>query len=1443
MSTTRETGTVIGNGLKTIFSRITTMQPSIDALNSVGISIKDMGGNVKPVSEILGNLASRWQSLSNEQRQNLGVTIAGRFQLTRFLALMNNWKLATDATTTSINSQGSSMKEQSKYSDSLQARINRLDTAWNKLTLSFGKAILTDSIIAGVEGLNDLATVSSKVVDVVGVLPGLFGIVGTAVLGLSAKFRAMTTAAIFGTGALSEQQLALTGLSSSMTRAEAATTGLTFSLRALGTAGIVGLVFTGIGIAVDKLVQSYSKAKQEQQDFEAAQQKSIDALTTNKEQTEKLITQYENLSKVRNKGDWSTTDEEKYVQISNQLGQIFPQLISNYDGAGNAHLKSTKLIEKETEATNKLIEAKKKETQANALDDFQKQLSEMDKISKQIDEAKKKFKSDDFNSLSNFFLPSLSNPFKKQEKNEYEIQSLQNKWSNASQQINASILKVADSYSKLKINPTISQSVNDFISSLDLHKLKDPDKLDRYSKQVAEITKNMQTALQSNDRTGFYKAQDDLEKLGKKMSSTKTLSSSMNISFDDMQKAIQDAANATFAGKDGLDGIDSSATDTTDAVNGLNGALSQNTQITLDNANAASILFGVSSDQVKQAEQAVSVIQMLSGVQNLSAEQQQLLAQATSVLTAMYPQYNGNIAENIGLISSQLGMMSSLTDVSGENAYAMINNQDEVTKKTIADINSRIAAYSKELDALQKLTAGIEASYEQDGMSTAKSQAYHQASQRIAELQSQIAGETSNKLNLIYDSAVKTGQISEKANSAMDKSTYVANQYKNSIDALDESLKKLQSETENYARGTQAYEDALQRQINLLKQKKDLTDAQAKSLQQQIASGNITQYGMITSSSSSGGSTSSNYASGGSTQAQIWNFLKGKGLSDSAIAGIMGNLQVESSFSTTALGPQTKYGRPEGLAQWLGSRLSNLKSQPNWTSLDTQLNFLWSEWSKMMPGNFNGLSASQAATTFESLFEKSGGSLNSKRISNANAILSQFAGSGGTYSGSSTSSGAIGKSAAETAQAIDQAKSDLLQLQDTSQGFADQMQALKLQIVQDREVMYDNMKKTYDAQLAEYDYLQNIQSKNSADWLHTQMNRESAITAEINIQKQSIDYLQQQIKYNNDLTDSQKQILSQDMLQRQQDLISIEQKLYDTRSQMANEIVDTYKQALTDMKDAATKSIDNMINEINKQADQADYKKKLADAQKSAQDIQNEINKLMLDDSTAAKKRIADLQKQLSDQNNSISQMITDNNKQQQIDNLNAQKDSISTYYDNMLNDEDKFAQMRSNILNINNQSIIDSLNSLSTQVKANVNVLGTSVVNTLIDAINRANGYMNLSTQNSSTIGHIASLSVGGITPSWSGSDGKLAVLHQDEMISNKVDTNNFLKSISLVKDMVTNIFKPSNLSGVLSPATTGGNTYQVFFQVDKMTGNQSDVNNFVTKFVNGIKAKGGVI
>lgn len=82
-SATRESGNIVGNSLKTIFARITTNDSAISALNEVGISINNIQGEVKPVSEILNELAGRWSSLTDAQRQNVSVGVAGVYQLSR----------------------------------------------------------------------------------------------------------------------------------------------------------------------------------------------------------------------------------------------------------------------------------------------------------------------------------------------------------------------------------------------------------------------------------------------------------------------------------------------------------------------------------------------------------------------------------------------------------------------------------------------------------------------------------------------------------------------------------------------------------------------------------------------------------------------------------------------------------------------------------------------------------------------------------------------------------------------------------------------------------------------------------------------------------------------------------------------------------------------------------------------------------------------------------------------------------------------------------------------------------------------------------------------------------------------------------------------------------------------------------------------------------------
>lgn len=83
-TSTRESGNVVGNSLKSIFSRVTTLSESVSALGEIGIQVENADGTYRRVEDILAELAGTWGSLNNAQQQNIAVTVAGRYQLSRF---------------------------------------------------------------------------------------------------------------------------------------------------------------------------------------------------------------------------------------------------------------------------------------------------------------------------------------------------------------------------------------------------------------------------------------------------------------------------------------------------------------------------------------------------------------------------------------------------------------------------------------------------------------------------------------------------------------------------------------------------------------------------------------------------------------------------------------------------------------------------------------------------------------------------------------------------------------------------------------------------------------------------------------------------------------------------------------------------------------------------------------------------------------------------------------------------------------------------------------------------------------------------------------------------------------------------------------------------------------------------------------------------------------
>lgn len=133
-----------------------------------------------------------------------------------------------------------------------------------------------------------------------------------------------------------------------------------------------------------------------------------------------------------------------------------------------------------------------------------------------------------------------------------------------------------------------------------------------------------------------------------------------------------------------------------------------------------------------------------------------------------------------------------------------------------------------------------------------------------------------------------------------------------------------------------------------------------------------------------------------SNQDTITAFLSAKGLTPAQIAGVEGNLRVESGFSPTAYNAGEK---AIGIAQWEGPRRTALQAYARATggserSLATQLNFMWKELTGSESGAYAKLrkttTPTAAAAAWDQYFERSSGEARATRESYARQIAGSF---------------------------------------------------------------------------------------------------------------------------------------------------------------------------------------------------------------------------------------------------------------------------------------------------------------------------------------------------------------------------------------------------------------------------------------------------------------------
>jgi TP901 family phage tail tape measure protein len=147
--TTARGGAVIGNGLKTIFTRIQRPE-SIRQLEAMDLRVRDLTGAILPADTILKNIAKSFKDLTQAQQSNVVQFSAGIFQANIFRAALGDLAKAQgvqqQALGISANAAGEAARKNELLNKSISALASRAGTGIQELVGIMGELTVKDDI-------------------------------------------------------------------------------------------------------------------------------------------------------------------------------------------------------------------------------------------------------------------------------------------------------------------------------------------------------------------------------------------------------------------------------------------------------------------------------------------------------------------------------------------------------------------------------------------------------------------------------------------------------------------------------------------------------------------------------------------------------------------------------------------------------------------------------------------------------------------------------------------------------------------------------------------------------------------------------------------------------------------------------------------------------------------------------------------------------------------------------------------------------------------------------------------------------------------------------------------------------------------------------------------------------------------------------------------------
>ena len=370
-SVTRKSAETIGESFKTIFARMQALKEGQNfdplgesisnvesALNKVGIALRETPTQFRNMSEVLDELAQKWNTLNDLQKSEIAAAIAGTRQRENFLTLMNHYNEALRLQTVMADSAGYAMSRYEMYAQSTEARLNDLVNAGQRLWMT---VFNSDDINSAIALMTSLVNILSETVEVFGALPTALTITTLAFSIFNSKLRETLGISIINflknlINSIRGVETAVKSATVAVETAKTATKGITLASFLAGgaqVAAITAFAFA-IGEAIQFIVNKYKEAREEQAKFEQQNKEIVQAYSQHYDEINKLVARYEYLLNLQKEGKLTNEQQQELLNIQNRLNELMPILTEEVDEQGQAHLRNIEDIKKELEYAEKL---------------------------------------------------------------------------------------------------------------------------------------------------------------------------------------------------------------------------------------------------------------------------------------------------------------------------------------------------------------------------------------------------------------------------------------------------------------------------------------------------------------------------------------------------------------------------------------------------------------------------------------------------------------------------------------------------------------------------------------------------------------------------------------------------------------------------------------------------------------------------------------------------------------------------------------------------------------------------------------------------------------------------------------------------------------------------------------------------------------------------------